>query len=311
LALVAATACAALFTMPLHAATLTVCVEADNPPLSYQRGGQLRGLDRHIAEAAAQAMGRPLALVPFESDYERDANRVHEVNALLSAGVCDAVSAYPLLAGDLGPPSRVSARVPDHPGAPRQRERPHVPLQPVAATRAYQAAWLGMVLPAQAPAVRRLTDLGTRRLAVTSGSLAGSLVARWHGGALRPQLVSLGLREDGLAELARPASTASAGGRSPRFDALLLPLAAFDGWKLLHPNAPLVAAEWRAALGLNLGFVTLASAAETRAAIDGVIAAARADGRLARWAAEEGVSWTPPALPDVASGGPATALPDD
>ena len=270
---------------------------ADNAPLSHRVAGQPRGLEVRIAQAAAQALGRELVVVFFESEYEKESTLAHEVNALLSAGVCEAVSGFPLLASDLGPPSRASSRTPDYPGAKRKRERPYIPLGPLAASRAYQAVALGVVLrPGGAP-LASLGDLGERRLGAVSGTLASAVAMGWRQGALRKQVVSLNLREDGLAELAGPAP---ATGR--RFEAAFVPLAMFDGWRLLHPDTPLVAASYRRPIGVNLGFVTLDSASTVRAALDGVISPALADGRLARWAAEEGASWAAPTAPDVTRG---------
>jgi ABC-type amino acid transport substrate-binding protein len=287
----------ALSTPAARGATLTVCMAADNPPLSYLAAGQPRGLDLRIARAAADALGRELVVVPFESEYEKESTLAQEVNALLSAGVCEAASGFPLLSSDFGPPVRPNARTPDYPGAKRKRERPFVPLGTLVAGRAYQSVVLGAVLRSGSAPLASLADLGDRKLGATSGTLAGAMLMAWRHGALRKQTVSLGQREDALAELAQPAPPGGA-----RFDALVLPLALVDGWRLQHPDAPLVVAAWRRPIGIHLGFVTLPGAAEARAALDGVVVQALADGRLARWAAEEGVSWAAPGQPELSPG---------
>ena len=279
------------------AAALTVCMAADNPPLSHLVSGQPRGLDVRIAEAAAALMGRTLVVLPFDTSYEKESALTHEVNALLSSQRCDAASGFPLLASDLGPPSRPTSRTPDYPGAPRKRDRPFVPLGTLVHSRAYQAVALGVVQPVGAAPLERLTDLGERRLATVSGTLASAIGMTWRNGLLRPRLVSLSQREDALAELAQPAPPS---GR--RFEAAFVPLAMFDGWQLLHPGQPLVAAAYRRPIGINLGFVTLDSATDVRAAFDRVITDALADGRLARWATQEGVSFAAPVAPDVGRG---------
>lgn len=53
----------------------------NNPPLSYLVRGQPRGLDVRIGQALAQAIGRPLQVVPFESEYEKESTLAHEVSA--------------------------------------------------------------------------------------------------------------------------------------------------------------------------------------------------------------------------------------
>lgn len=285
---------ALLLCAPASAAPLTVCMAADNPPLSWQAGGTSRGLDLRIATALAQAVGRELVVLPFETSYEKESALTNEVNALLSAGLCDTASGFPLLTSDLGPAGRATSRTPDYPGAKRKRERPFVPLGTLVASRAYLAVSLGVVQRPGAPPLAQLADLGERRLGAVSGTLASAVALGWRQGALRPKVVSLTLREDALAELAKPTGS--------RIDAAFVPLALYDGWQLTHPGTPLVAADYRRPIGINLGFVTLAPAAELRATLDRVIADALADGSLARWAREEGVSWSAPIAPDVSRG---------
>ena len=237
-------------------APLTVCVAADNPPLSHLVAGQARGLDLRIAQAAADVLGRPLKPIAFETAYEKESSLAREVAALLAAGVCDAASGFPLLRADLSPAEGDKSRTPDFPGAKRKRERPFISLQPLAASRAYLGAALGVVQPAGAPPLDRLADLGERRLGVVSGTLGGAMAMGWKNGALRSRLVSLGQREQPLEELmATPAA-----GAQHRFNAVLLPLALFDGWLLQHPGAPLVAAGlWSMTLwALGGGFSSLA-----------------------------------------------------
>ena len=285
---------ALLLCAPASAAPLTVCMAADNPPLSWQAGGTARGLDLRIATALAQAVGRELVVLPFDTSYEKESALTNEVNALLSAGLCEAASGFPLLTSDLGPAGRASSRTPDYPGAKRKRERPFVPLGSLVASRAYLAVSLGVVQRPGAPPLAQLADLGDRRLGAVSGTLASAVALGWRQGALRPKVVSLALREDALAELAKPTGS--------RIDVAFVPLAQYDGWQLAHPGTPLVAADYRRPIGINLGFVTLAPASDLRAALDRVIADALADGSLARWAREEGVSWSAPIAPDVSRG---------
>ncbi|MBC7727482.1 MAG: transporter substrate-binding domain-containing protein, partial [Microbacteriaceae bacterium] len=145
-----------------------------------------------------------------------------------------------------------------------------------------------------APPLAQLADLGGRRLGAVSGTLASAVALGWRQGALRPKVVSQTQREDVLAELAKPTGS--------RIDVAFMPLPLYDGWQLTHPATRLVAADYRRSIGINLGFVTLAPAADLRAALDRVLVDALADGSLARWAREEGVSWSAPAAPDVSRG---------
>jgi len=283
-----------------HAAAaepLVVCMAEDNAPLSYAVKGAVRGLDARLAQAIADAAGRPLKLVPFETEYEKESQLTHEVNALLSSGVCEAVSGFPLLNGDLGAPTRPSSKTPDYPGAKRKRDRPFVPLGTLVPSQGYLSMALGLVVRDAGAPVQNLVDLAKRedggqlKLGVTTGTLAGSLAQMWRNGVLRKRTLTVSQREEVLDTVA-----------DGRAGAALVPLARFDGWKLMHRDSPLQVTTWRRPLDVNLGFVTLADAAPLRTLIDRVISGALADGSLARWAAEEGVSWSAPTTPNVGAG---------
>lgn len=268
----------------------------NNPPLSYRAGAELRGLDARIAQAIAAELGRPLQLVPFESKYEADSTLTHEVNALLSSGVCELASGFPLLAGDLGAPSRPTARVPDYPGAPRPPQRPWVPLGTLAPSLAYHAVALGLLVRDPARAAATLAEPGDARIGVTAGTMAGTAVTLYRNGKLRPQLVSLAQNQDALEQL-------DAG----RIDATLASLDRYDAWRLAHPGSSVRRAAYVHPLRINIGFVARAESAPVLEAANRVIARALADGELQRWSAASGTTWTAPGAPQV---GRAIGLPD-
>lgn len=269
-------------------APLTVCMAEDNPPFSMARKGQVTGFDVKLAEAAARELGRELKLMPFEPEVEKEAMLTHEVNAMLSAGLCDLASGFPLLASDLGPPTRERFKTPDHPGAKPPRERPFVSLGTLVPSRPYQGTALVIVQRAGAPVAASLGDLKGRKVAAVAGTLEGTLVAMYGGGALAKDMVSLGQREDVWAAL-----------ESGRVDALMVPSAAFDTHRARKPGTTLLAGPARP-LGINLGWVALSSKAELLEAVNRVVARASASGELQGWAREAGLSWQAPSVPAVA-----------
>lgn len=281
-----------LFTLPIaNAVTLTVCVSADSAPQSYSQKGKVRGFDVRLAETLAAELGRDLKIVAFESEYEKESTLAHEVNALLSAGICDLASGFPLLQSDFGPPSRPSARTPDYPGAKRKRERPYIQLGELMPSRAYQANTLVVVLrPGERP-VNTLLDLRERKIGAVSGTLGGTLITVYRNGILRPGMVSLSQREDAWRAL-----------ESGRVDALLMPSAAFDAYKLEKPQSTFIRASYQRPIGVNFGWVALRPQSELLAAANRVIERTLADGSMQRWATEEGLSWHPPTQPDISAG---------
>ena len=286
--LAVATAIAAIASLATAAPALTVCVAENNPPLSYQVGTETRGLDVRVAQAIAAELDRPLKLIPFESKFEADSSLTHEVNALLSSGVCELASGFPLLASDLGTPTRSTARVPDYPGAKRPPLRDWVPLGTLAPTQAYHAVALGLLVRDSARASATLADPGDARIGVTAGTLAGTAVTLFRGGRLRAQLMSLSRDQDAVAQL-------DAG----LFDATLVSLDRYDAWRLTHPDTSVRRAAYVHPLRINIGFVALADKTQTLAAANRVIARALGDGKLRRWSAATGTSWIAPVDPQV------------
>lgn len=270
------------------ATPLTVCMAEDNPPLSHKIQNEPQGLDVRVAQAIAAELKRPLQVILFESKYEAESSLGHELNALLSSGVCEIASGFPLLASDLGPPSRPTARVPDHPGAKHRPQRAWVPLGALAASPAYHVAAMGLVVREASREGATLADPGDARIGVVAGTMAGTAVTLFRNGKLRPQLVSLSQNDSALEQL-----------EDGRIDATLVSLDQFDAWRLAHPSSALRPAAYVHPLRINIGFVARAEATQVLAAAHQVITGALANGDLERWATASGSTWLAPTQPQL------------
>ncbi len=272
------------------ATALTVCVSEDNPPLSTVRRGQIDGFDVRLARAVAAELGRELKLVPFEPEIEKESLLTHEVNALLSAGVCDLASGFPLLRSDLGAPTRERFKTADHPGAKRKRDRPYITLGTLVPSQPYLGSALQVVQRPGLPPAQDLGGLRGQKVAAVAGTLEGTLVAMYGGGSLVDRMVSLGQREDLWTAL-----------EQGRIDAALVPSTTVDAWRRQHGPTPSLALQTGAprSLGINFGFVALAPRQDLLDAVNRVIQRSRASGDLSRWAAESGLSWQAPTEPAV------------
>lgn len=270
------------------AESLTVCMAENNSPLSYESEGKIRGLDLRIAQAIAADLQRSLKVVPFESKYEAESSLAHEVNALLSSGVCELASGFPLLAGDLGPATRPTARVPDYPGARRRPQRPWVPLGTLAPSLAYHAVAWGLIVRDASRESATLAEPGDARIGVIAGTMTGSVVMLYRNGKLRPQLVNLSQNEDALEQL-------DAG----KIDATLSSLDRYDAWRLEHPASAVRRAGYVHPLRINVGFVARSDAPEVLAAANRVISRSLTNGELQRWAVASGTTWIAPSEPQV------------
>lgn len=290
------TALLATLSHGVGAQPVTVCMAEDNPPLSYAVKAETRGLDVRLAQALASELKRELRIMPFESKLEGETTLSQEVNALLSSGVCDIASGFSLLAGDLGPPGRPTARVPDHPGAKRRPLRPWVPLGTLVPSLAYHAMAMGLVVRDAERASATLAEPGDARIGIVTGTLAGTAVSMFRNGKLRAQTVSLSRTENVLEQL-----------EAKRFDAALVALDRLDAWRISHPDSTLRRTPYLHPFRINIGFVARNDAPEVLAAANRVIERALANGDLQRWAAESGTTWITPIAPQV---GGAFALAD-
>jgi ABC-type amino acid transport substrate-binding protein len=262
---------------------LRICIAEDNPPLSYRVKKEARGLDAHIAAAIAKAADRPLKIVLFETENDRDRNAVHEVNALLSNDVCSLASSFSLFAPDLEAPSRATARVPDHEGAPPRRQRPFIPLQQLIASRAYHASVMGVVVADPSLTVKTLADLQQQRIGVTVGTVAGTALARYRGGILISGLRSISQRDNVFVVL-----------EGGSLDAVLAPINKWDAYRIANPQTKLRASDYVHPFRMHLGFAGLASNPALIKHASDAIAQSLANGDLQRWAIASGTTWVRP-----------------
>jgi ABC-type amino acid transport substrate-binding protein len=273
----------------------------DNAPLSSMKKGQVVGLDVSLAQAVALELGRELRVLPFETELEKDSNLSHEVNALLSAGLCDLASGFPLLRADLGKPTRERVKTPDYAGAKRARDRPFETLGTLIASQPYQGSALVLVQRPGTPlASRRWSELGGLKVGAVAGTLEGSLVAMVQGGQLVGNMVSLAQGEDVWQAL-----------NTARIDAVLVPTTAWDAYRARHTDTRLQVSSWRRPLGVNMGWVALADRVDLIASMNRVIQRSLASGELQRWAESAGLTWLPPTEPAVVGGLDMAALVND
>ena len=269
---------------------LTVCMAEDNAPLSYlpKASKQPQGLDVRVVEAIALKLGLPLKIVLFESKFEQESTLSQEANALLSSGVCELVSGFPLIASDLGAPGRATARVPDYPGAPRRPNRAWVPLKEIVGSTAYHASALTVIVRDGSSAVAKLDDLKAMRIGATAGSMSGAVLMMNNNGALRSKVVSFSQQENLFEKL-----------EAGSVDAILVPSDQFDAWRLTHPATALRRTDYFHPVRINLGFIARADAPALIAAVNAVVSQAKSDGALLRWAQSVGATWVAPSQPNV------------
>jgi ABC-type amino acid transport substrate-binding protein len=285
-------AAAAVVALPLQAgaATLGVCLDDGSPPYSFKRRSSEGGFDLVLAKELAARLGRELKVQWFESEFERESSLAVDANALLSAGKCDLVAAYPLVASALGLPGVATAPPPRHEGGQGGRRAPRVPLGPLIASRPYHAAALEIVVGAQdvGRKIAGLGDLAGLKLGVTAGTLSGTILMAWGGGKYVPDIVSLAVGGDLLKAM-----------EEGQFQATLIERHKLDAYRARHPATKLTPTGYVHPIGFNLGYAALERNRALVEEVDQAITAMRADGTLGRVAEAAGITLFPPRVPEV------------
>ena len=271
---------------------LRVCLDEDLPPLSvHHRGKPASGFDVTLAQAVAEKLGRSLEIQWFESKLDEDSSPALETNALLSDGRCSLVGGYALTTDSLVVPGLKTAKLPDFEGATGPDHRRRVALGVLTPSDPYIYSALTVVLGPKAVDrhITAIGDLAGLRIGIESGTLADALLMTFDKGRLIDNVTHLvPTRDDLLGTLERG-----------DLDATLVDMRRLDAYRATHPDTKLTASGYFYPIGVNRGYVGLASDPALLAEVNKVLSALQADGTVARLAATAGVSFLPPREPVI------------
>jgi ABC-type amino acid transport substrate-binding protein len=271
---------------------LKVCLNEDLPPLSaHRRGKPDTGFDVALAQAVAVRLGRPLKIQWFESKLDEDSSPALEANALLSDGRCALVGSYAFTKDSLVAPGVKTAKLPDYDGATIADRRRRIPLGVLMPSRPYLYSPLTVVLgdKARARHIGDIGDLSGLRIAIESGTLGDAILMNFGKGRLIDDITHLVAgRSDLLGSLDRGA-----------FDATLLDLARLDAYRVAHPDNKLVATGYYHPIGVNRGYVGLASDPALLDGVNKALSDLQAKDSIAELARAAGLTYLPPREPAV------------
>jgi ABC-type amino acid transport substrate-binding protein len=271
---------------------LKVCLDENLPPLSmHQRGKPDSGFDVALAQAVAGRLGRPLSIQWFESKLDESSSPALEANALLSDGRCTLVGSYALTRDSLKVPGVKTAKLPDFEGATRDDRRRRVPVGVLAPSQPYAYSPLTVVLgeKARGRKISGVGDLAGLRIAIESGTLGDAILMTFENGRLIDHITHLVPgRHDLLGAL-----------NGGEFDATLLDLSRFDAYRAGHPDSRLAASGYYYPIGVNRGYVGLASDPALIAAVNKVLSDLQAVGTIADLAKAAGLTYLPPVEPAI------------
>jgi ABC-type amino acid transport substrate-binding protein len=295
----AAAALIAAFTLPASAAgeVLKVCLDEDLPPLSaHHRGKPDSGFDVALAGAIAEKLDRPLKIQWFESKLDEDSSPALEANALLSDGRCSLVGSYALTRDSLVVPGVKTAKLPDFDGATiADRRGRRVPLGVLTPSQPYLYSPLTIALGAQASEKARarhmagIGDLAGLRIGIESGTLADAVLMIFDHGRLIDNITHLVPgRDDLLGALDRG-----------DLDATLLDLRRLDAYRAAHPDSKITGSGYYYPIGVNRGYVGLASDPALLAGVNKALTDLQGSGTIAGLARTAGLTYLPPREPAI------------
>jgi len=271
---------------------LKVCLDENLPPLSlHQRGKPDSGFDVALAQAVAGRLGRPLRIQWFESKLDESSSPALEANALLSDGRCALVGSYALTRDSLKVPGVKTAKLPDFEGATRDDRRRRVPVGVLAPSQPYGYSPLTVVLgeKARGRKISGVGDLAGLRIAIESGTLGDAILMTFENGRLIDYITHLVPgRHDLLGAL-----------NGGEFDATLLDLSRFDAYRAAHPDSRLAASGYYYPIGVNRGYVGLASDPALLAAVNKALSDMQEAGTLTDLAKAAGLTYLPPVQPAI------------
>jgi ABC-type amino acid transport substrate-binding protein len=271
---------------------LKICLDENLPPLSaHRRGAPDNGFDFALAREVAQRLGRPLEVQWFASKLDEDSSPALEANALLSDGRCSLVGSYALTRDSLVVPGIKTAKLPDFEGATGPDHRRRVPLGALAASEPYIYSPLTIVLGLRAHDrhISGVGDLAGLRVGIESGTLADAILMTFDNGRLIDDITHLVPgRSDLLGTLERG-----------ELDATLLDLRRFDAYRAAHPDTRLAGSGYFYPIGVNRGYVGLASDPALLVEVNKALADLQAAGAVTRLAEAAGLTFLPPHEPTI------------
>jgi ABC-type amino acid transport substrate-binding protein len=271
---------------------LKICLDEDLPPLSsHHRGKPDSGFDVVLAQAVADRLGRPLKIQWFESKLDEDSSPPMEANALLSDGRCSLVGGYALTRDSLVRPGMKTAKLPDFDGATRDDRRRRIELGVLAPSVPYVYSTFTVVLgpKARERKISGIGDLAGLRLAIESGTLGDAILMTFDKGKLIDDITHLVPGRSNLLDAINHGE----------FDATLLELRRFDAYRAAHPDTAITASGYYYPIGANRGYVGLANEPALLAAVDKALADLMAEGKLAEFGKQAGLTYLPPREPAI------------
>lgn len=274
-------------------ATLTVCLNKDYPPFSFNKDGVAGGYDYQVAQAVARQLGKTLEVKWYEKERRSRGAISVKTSVLINAGVCQLVGGYPLIQSSLDRPSGEATTLPPVDGMEPESRKQSIPGSQLLASSPYHFAGLTVVFgkTVALPVLQSLDELKPYKIGNRPASLGDLLMMAYKKGLLTNNAVRVDMGIEPLDALAKA-----------EFDASIVEAHKFDSYRQENPATALRASGMILPVGLNLGFVTTAEHGELLAAVNAAISTLAKSGEIEKAAQASGLTYIAPLNPAVRSG---------
>jgi mono/diheme cytochrome c family protein len=284
------------FLETLKTGKLTVCLPRNGGATAHLRHQGGGGFDYLVSKRLAQELSLSLTVTWYESEPEEESDPIKETYALVSHDLCDLVPGHPLYPSNIGPPPASSAALPRWLGQPEAwSASTHIPLKPLAVSRPYRRATLGLIVSPEVSlgSVKTLQDLPKDELlqiGIAQGTLSGVILDVQLPHSLKARSLMLSPGSGFLWEMEKG-----------RFNLTLMDTAAYDFHLMQNRISKLRLHEYRHPIGFNIGIAYSASNPHLGAKVDHILRSLEISGEFREFAKISSFTYTPPTPPWMAS----------
>lgn len=274
--------------------SLTVCLNKDNAPFSFNKGSTEGGFDYLVAQSVARALGKTLVVRWYEKERRSRVPVSIKTSVMINAGICQLVGGYPLIQSSLGREAGAdTTNLPPVAGLPAERREEMIKGSPLVAGPAYYFVGITPVFGAHVPpvALSGLDDLRTYKIGNRPSSIGDLISMAYKKGMLIPNVTHVDARLEPLEALERS-----------EFDVTFTEAYKFDLYRAAHPQSTLRASGLMLPVGFNLGFVSTDANTLLLEEVGRAITRLLENGALHKAAAEAGLTYIGPEMPAVRSG---------
>ena len=273
--------------------SVTICLNKDNAPFSFNKENGPGGFDYLMAQAVSKKLGRKLEVKWYEKERRSRGPVSVKTSVLINGGVCQLVGGFPLIVSSLERPNGESTTLPPVDGMAAESRKQVIKGSQLISSSPYHFAGITVIFGAAVPLQKldTLDQLKPYKIGNRPASIGDLITMAYKKGLLMTNVMHVGIQDEPLDALSKA-----------QFDITLIESHKFDAYVQENPKTTLRGSQMILPVGFNLGFVTTAEHAELLAAVSAAVDAMIKNGEAEKVARAAGLTFIAPLTPSVRSG---------